>query len=125
EGKTRSALSRALTEPWAKPGELAQIAADFLKRDAEIGPCVRRAVQAWPKGLSLRALFGTTELGGLSADPLLCGYLTSTQNTDIAMERFLTMARALMLEAATGAAPQTHDTRNESALLFFSALARQ
>jgi len=126
-GKIRMAVSRALTEPWARPGDLAQVAADLVKRSPEIGTCVERAAQAWPNPLSARELFGAMDLGVLSADPLLCGLLTSTQNTDIALERFLTMARRLMLDEAAGMPPQDGEAGDEAdaGLPFYSALARQ
>jgi tetratricopeptide (TPR) repeat protein/2-polyprenyl-3-methyl-5-hydroxy-6-metoxy-1,4-benzoquinol methylase len=122
-GKIRIAVSRALTEPWARPGDLARIGADLVKRTPGIGACVTRAAEAWPQRLSARELFGATGLAALSADPLLCGLLTSTQNTDIALERFLTMARRLMLEAAAGISSQ--DDEAGASLPFYSALARQ
>ena len=123
DGKIRTAVSRALTEPWARPGELARAGADLIKRDPVIGACVGRAAQTWPRRLSMRELFGALDLAVLSADPLLCDLLTSTQNSDIALERFLTMARRLMLEDAAGLSPIAEDAG--AALPFYSALARQ
>jgi tetratricopeptide (TPR) repeat protein/2-polyprenyl-3-methyl-5-hydroxy-6-metoxy-1,4-benzoquinol methylase len=127
DGKIRLAVSRALTEPWARPSELAQVGADLIKCNLDIGACVTRAAQAWPQVLSTQELFGSLDLAVLSADPLLCGLLTSTQNTDIALERFLTMARRLMLEAAAGMPAQGYETDDAAAaaLPFYSALARQ
>jgi 2-polyprenyl-3-methyl-5-hydroxy-6-metoxy-1,4-benzoquinol methylase len=52
---------------------------------------------------------------------LLCGLLSSTQNIDIELERFLTMARRLMLEAAIAAPGEEF----MPGLGFASALARQ
>ena len=117
--RLRAALSRALTEPWARPGDLARISADLIKLEPGIGACVARAARAWPKYLSAQELFGTAGLAAFSADNLLCSLLGSTQNIDIALERFLTMARRLMLEAATAGGS------GETGLEFHSALARQ
>ena len=123
EGKFRDALSRALTEPWARPAELAEVSADFIKRSPGIGACVMRAVQAWPQCLSAQELFSGIGLAALSSDSLLCALLSSTQNTDMALERFLTMARRLMLEAAAGLPVQ--DGEAGAGLPFLSAIARQ
>src|SRR5258708_34810177 len=35
----RSLMVRALTEPWGRPSDLAQVGAELLKLDAYIGPC--------------------------------------------------------------------------------------
>jgi 2-polyprenyl-3-methyl-5-hydroxy-6-metoxy-1,4-benzoquinol methylase len=72
--------------------------------------------------LTSQLLFGPDGIAALAADRLLPALLTSTLNTDIALERFLTMARRLMLEAAHGAAAN-HDIG--PSLAFYSALARQ
>ena len=122
----RAAVSRALTEPWARPGELAQVGADLIKLTPGVGACVTRAARSWPRHLSAKDLYSATDLAMLSADPLLCALLCSTQNIDIAFERFLTMARRLMLEAAVGVSVPADETGEAGAALpFYSALARQ
>jgi tetratricopeptide (TPR) repeat protein/SAM-dependent methyltransferase len=121
EPRIRDALSRALAEPWARPGDLARVSANLIKLEPDIGAAVARAAEAWPKPLSARELFGSAGVARFAADKLLCSLLSSTQNTDIALERFLTMARRLMLQAAT-AMPAGSD---EAGLNFHSALARQ
>ena len=114
----RNFLTRALTEPWARPAELARASAALIKLGGTTGACIRRA-QAWPRQLSAGELFGSDGLGALASDRLLIALLTSTQNTDLELERFLTMARRLLLEAATdGAAPGP-------GLAFYAALAHQ
>ena len=50
---------------------------------------------------------------------MLLALLVSAQNTDVELERFLTMARRLLLEAAAG------DGADGGALEFYAALARQ
>ncbi len=116
--KIRATLTRALVEPWARPGELAHAAIALLKATPGIADCVTRAVQAWPQYLSAKDLYGS---GALCADELLCEFLNSTQNIDIGFERFLTMARRLLLDHA---ASVVEDTPGED-LAFYNALARQ
>ena len=115
----RHMLARALTEPWARPGELARTAATLIKQSAHIGPCVTRAMQAWPRLLSAPELFGPDGPQVLAGDRLLLALLVSAQNTDIELERFLTMARRVLLEAAAD------EGANDAGLEFYTALARQ
>lgn len=117
--RIRDTVGRALAEPWARPSELAQAAANLIKLTPGIGEGVTRAAKAWPDYLSAAELYGTGGLAALSDDTLLCGLLGSTQNIDIALERFLTMARRLLLETAA-AAPE-----DAPGMAFHSALARQ
>ncbi len=115
----RHFMARALTEPWARPGELAGTAASLIKQDARIGASVKRALQAWPRSLAAADLFGPEGVRPFSVDALLLALMTSTQNTDIELERFLTLARRVLLEAAEGReAP-------DAGLAFYAALARQ
>jgi 2-polyprenyl-3-methyl-5-hydroxy-6-metoxy-1,4-benzoquinol methylase len=65
-------------------------------------------------------LFGAESPAGWADDELFLALLVSAQNTDIELERFLTMARRALLEAATGGEPEDSKT-----LEFYSALARQ
>ncbi len=119
----RLEMVRALTEPWGRPSELAPACTDLVKRNSDIGGCVARATDAWPLRLSAQDLFGANGLATLAADPLLCALLDSAPICDIEMERFLTMARRAMLEAATAMTPS--DGEVGDALRFYSALARQ
>jgi tetratricopeptide (TPR) repeat protein/SAM-dependent methyltransferase len=118
----RSLLVRALTEPWGRPGDLAPVGAELLKLDAYIGPCIAKAVTAWPKLLSTQELYGADGPAVLLGNPVLCALLNSTENPDVEMERFLTAARHLLLEAALGAAAGYDEL---GALSFYSALAQQ
>ena len=120
----RSAMVRALTEPWDRPCELAHTSASLIKQGAHTGACVARAAQAWPRSLSAPELFGHELLGqnGLAAlanDELLCALLGSANSADIELERFLTMARRLLLEAGAG------NDAEVAGLEFYAALACQ
>ena len=117
DAQTRRTMTRALLEPWARPGELSRAAAHLIKQSAQIGPSVARAARAWPRALPAPELFGGPE--GLADDELLLALLVSAQNTDIALERFLTMTRRLLLDVAAS------DHADDKALEFYAALARQ
>lgn len=118
----RAMMTRALTELWGLPSELAGVCASIVKLDPYIGACVARAVAARPLRLSAQDLFAG-EPAALAGDALLTALLNSTPIYDIEMERFLTMARHAMLEAAT--ATPTSDERADPALNFYCALANQ
>ncbi len=115
----RLALTRALTEPWARPGDLARTSASLIKQNPQTGGCIARAAQAWPRALPAPELFGPGGPAALANDRLLLALLGSTQNTDIALERFLTMARRLLLEAAAD------DGTGDAAEEFYVALVHQ
>lgn len=112
----RNSMVRALSEPWRRPGDLAQTGAVLVKLDPDIGGCVARAAAAWPQRLPAQELFGSSALAAVSADALLCALLDAAPVCDIELERFLTMVRRVMLYAASG---------DGEALCFYAALARQ
>jgi tetratricopeptide (TPR) repeat protein/SAM-dependent methyltransferase len=114
----RAMLTRALGEAWARPGELARAGAHLIKQSRETGAAVARAAKAWPRMLSGAELFGPEGVRRLAGDGLLLALLVSAQNADIELERFLTMARRVLLESAL-----RDDT--EAGLAFYAALARQ
>ena len=118
--EARSAMARALTEPWARPDELARASADLIKQDARIGAAVARAVEAWPRHLPASELFGPGGAKMLAEDSLFQALLVSAQNINVELERFLTVARRLLLEAAAA----DNDADN-AGLEFYAALARQ
>ena len=124
----RAAMIRALTEPWGRPSELAQISTGLIKLNPDIGGCVARAAGAWPVRLSPQDLFGSNGLAALASDALLDALLNVEPICDIEMERFLTMARCALLEAATAPTPpdsKISDIKTDTALSFYNALARQ
>jgi len=118
----RSLMVRALTEPWGRPSDLVQVSAELLKLDAYIGPCIAKAVTAWPNVPSARELYEADGPAALLDNPVLCALLNAAQNPDVEMERFLTAARHLLLEAAIGAVASSYEGE---ALGFYSALAHQ
>jgi tetratricopeptide (TPR) repeat protein/SAM-dependent methyltransferase len=124
DDEVRRMMVRALTEPWDRPGALSHAAARLIRSDPTIGPMIMRADAAWSSdsngGLSLAQLLGDAGFAPLANDALLLALLVSAPNTDIALERFLTMLRGAMLRELAGA-PQA----SAQAQVFAAALAQQ
>lgn len=119
----RSAMVRALTEHWGRSSDLSRVCSELTKHSPVIGGSVARAAEAWPQRLSAHDLFGANGLKLIATDTLLCALLDSAPICDIEIERFLTMARCAMLDAAAGVTASDGDVG--AALSFYSALARQ
>lgn len=119
DGGLRLLMGRALSEAWGRPDQLTRVCLNLIRLDPEIAGCVRRAVQAWPQPLAGQILFGDRGLAAATADPLLIALLEAAPVCDVGMERFLTMARRVLLDTAGDAAPTTEG------IAFHSALARQ
>jgi tetratricopeptide (TPR) repeat protein/2-polyprenyl-3-methyl-5-hydroxy-6-metoxy-1,4-benzoquinol methylase len=117
--QAREAMVRAVMEPWARPTDLARTCASLIKQGSQTGACVVRAARAWPRPLPASELFGPGGLAALADDELLLALLISAQNTDIELERFLTMARRHLLETAVG------DDTDDAGLEFYAALTHQ
>ncbi len=115
----RPVLVRALSEPWDRPGKLTQSCAELIKRGAVIGAMVARANDAWPQRLDAKTLLGDAGFAPLAGDALLMALLTAAPNADMEFERFLTNARAAVLETARGGGG------DDKALAFAGALAQQ
>lgn len=117
----RHYIVRALSEPWGRPGSIAPACIILVKCDPRIAQCVDRAVAAWPARLSCQDLFGSDGLRAVSTDAVLRALLhNSSIVNDIPLERFLTMARAALLDAAVA----TSDTVDDATLSFICTLAR-
>jgi tetratricopeptide (TPR) repeat protein/SAM-dependent methyltransferase len=116
----RQYVVRALSEPWGRPGTITTPCIALIKCDTRIQQCIDRATSAWPERLSCEALFGPDGLHAASSDPMLRALLQSAYVGDLAMERFLTLARSALLDAATAA-----EKVDDAALAFSCMLARQ
>ena len=123
EPEMRRLVTRAVSEAWARPGDLATAAIKLVKRDPGTAECIERASSAWPARPSAEDLFGPSGLATLSEDPLLRSLLQRAPVSDIAMERFLTLARHALLEQAI-ATPIGGDPQGDPGA-FHCALARQ
>ncbi len=116
-------LTRALSEPWGRPTDLARFAAIHIKRHGAIGACIRRIAAIWPSLLGPHELFSPAELAEICTNRLLIRLLESTLVFDLELERFVTALRRTMLAAAVGdLGPQL--LRHEG-LRFWCALAQQ
>jgi len=115
----RPLMLRALSEPWGWASSLTRACIDLIKRDPDIAGSVARALEAWPRSLPGQALFGANGLAALAADPLLSALLDASPIGDVDMERFLTMARRALIDAAQGT------SGSGDGIAFYSALARQ
>ena len=116
----RRMMVRALTDPWDRPAALSHAAARMIRSHPAIGPLVMRADTAWPNRLSLAQLLGGAGFAPLADDALLVALLVSAPNTDIPLERFLTMLRGAMVRELA-----RNPEASAQAELFAAALAQQ
>ncbi|HKY18006.1 MAG TPA: tetratricopeptide repeat protein [Rhizomicrobium sp.] len=124
----RRIMVRALTEPWDRPGALARACARLIRSHPAIGPLVMRADAAWScdnNGRlsltpSLAQLLGDAGFAPLADDALLAALLISAPNTDIPLERFLTLLRGAMIRELAH-----NPEASAQAQAFAAALAQQ
>ncbi len=121
--RIRNFAARAISEPWAYKSALTKVGISLLKTDRDIGELIDRASHSWPTRMTERELFGPSGPTILSNDVLLRALLENAPVTDVAMERFLTMARQVVLDQALSAEIEPDAARNGEA--FYCALARQ
>lgn len=115
----RGMMLRALTETWARPSELSHSVASLIKQGTETGACIARAAKAWPRILTAPDLFGPEGTAALARDALLSAMLVAAPNTDVEIERFLTMARRSLLGAVLA------NDMDGAGVEFYATLARQ
>jgi Flp pilus assembly protein TadD/2-polyprenyl-3-methyl-5-hydroxy-6-metoxy-1,4-benzoquinol methylase len=113
----RRLMLRALTEAWDRPGALAHACARMIRSHPEIGPAVTRAKAG---RLTLAQLLGDAGFAPLADEALLLALLVSAPNTDLALERFLTLLRGAMLRELAHSSDA-----GAAALVFAAALAQQ
>jgi Flp pilus assembly protein TadD/2-polyprenyl-3-methyl-5-hydroxy-6-metoxy-1,4-benzoquinol methylase len=97
DDEIRPLMISALLEPWDRPCALAHAAARSIRSHPVVGRLIACADMAWPEHLSLAQLLGGAGVASLAEDALLLALLTSAPNTDIPLERFLTLLRGAML----------------------------
>ena len=100
----RPLMVRALSEHWGWPSSLMRVCIDLVRLDHDIAG---------------QALFEADGPAALAADTLLSALLDAAPICDVEMERFLTMARRALLDAAG------EITVSADGIGFYSALARQ
>lgn len=119
----RTLMTRAISEPWSRPNDLAPACISLIKVNHEIGGLIARSTDSWPTRLSEQDLFGANGLTALVGDHLLDAVLVSVPVCDVEMERFLTMVRHAMLENMYKVGPAEDESNRLQG--FYSALARQ
>ena len=109
----RDDVARAMSEPWRHPTDLAQFAANLIKRSGVIGSLSRQIAATWSSVPALHELFSSTELAEICSDRLLRCLLQSSLVFDLELERFLTVVRRMILIAALGGiGPQAFEQGN-------------
>src|SRR4029077_17153179 len=111
----------ALTERWARPARLIGPASALVKRNPRFAQCINAAAKAWPARLRGRE-FWSSELRLLVfRDPLLRALLEAGPVCDLDLERFLTLARSVLLMDVQTATPMI----DVDELAFWCAMAQQ
>lgn len=116
-------LVRALTEPWGRPNDLVGPSAGIIKLNPTIRNCLKTASSTWGEAVLAGTPFSSEELAAFSSDRVFAALMTTTSNCDLELERFLTMARASLLEIAELDDATLGST--DLGLSFFCILARQ
>jgi tetratricopeptide (TPR) repeat protein len=119
----RHMIARALAEGWSRPGEISALAANLIKLTPAVRAAITRVAVAWPGRPLAQDLWRSDDLATMSGDPLLRALLEAAPVQDIELERYLTAARAALVELATR--PDAAGVIPEDTLRFFCALARQ
>jgi SAM-dependent methyltransferase len=119
----RSVALRALSEPWIRPANLMGFAIRLVQGNEAMRACVQRAMAAWPGPLTHEALFGPAGIGAVAQDRLLRCALQSGPVNDLGLERFLTLARRVLLEEGRRAKPAKD--ADEAVLDLWCSLAEQ
>ncbi len=119
----RRLITRALAEAWTRPADLAAACLRAVRADRIIAACVERATAAWPARLSEPALYGPAGVAAPADNALLRHLVTSAPVSDVPLERFLTMARHVMLESAATAGASVDVGQN--VLEWHCAIAQQ
>lgn len=118
----RTALTVAITEPWAVPYELCRPALSLLALDPGIANCIRLVNSKWPARVSRTELLAAG-LTRFSDNPLLHALLEVAPVSTGDFERLLTVARHALLEVSVSESPP--DPADIAATRFYAALARQ
>lgn len=120
EPSLRDLLRRAIEEAWVRPAMLAPLGTLILKAHPAIGATIRRVSEQWGKVPANQLLPTDAEIEAAAQEPLVRVLLEAAPNSDIGVERFLTVLRAAMLQRAQGS-----DAIGDRALDLHASLARQ
>lgn len=95
-------LTRAMTEPWARPRDLAGFATAVLTRDPVIAGAIARISRPAPQRAS--GIFYSDELTAINRNELLHAVLRTSPVTIATVERLLTALRRAVLEEVCNSA---------------------
>jgi tetratricopeptide (TPR) repeat protein/SAM-dependent methyltransferase len=118
----RDLTLRALTESWGDPADLADFVQGLIKAGPETGPAIAHAMASWPKRLTAAELFGGVDADRVLGDRLLSAWLETARVTNLEIERFLTLARAVLLQRAGDGAASVANAQERR---FWAGLAQQ
>jgi 2-polyprenyl-3-methyl-5-hydroxy-6-metoxy-1,4-benzoquinol methylase len=91
-------LVRAIKERWLRPNEVMGLACRALELDPIVGKCIERAGDTPHGAVPDAELFSQEEIAALASNPLFILVLESTPVTSRGIERFITCARATLLD---------------------------
>jgi Tfp pilus assembly protein PilF len=116
----RDLFRRAIDEAWIRPAMLLPAGVLILKAHPVIGAAIQRVAGQWGKVPPSQLLPTDAEIDAVAREPLFGALIESAPNTDIDVERFLTVLRAALLQRAqmTGAV-------SDATLDLYAALAQQ
>ena len=106
----RPYVMRALSEGWARGGELERVGITLAKRSAAVAACIGESDPSVELDVS--------DLAGLAGDSLLLQVMTTGRVSDRDLERVLTAARRTLLV-------RIPDRPSDELVAFYAALARQ
>src|SRR5262249_35185830 len=115
EGLTQ-ALTRAIRERWLRPNEVMGLATQALELDPVVGDCIRRTGTAAQGAIEL---LNQQKGAAAASNQLLILLLESTPIANCAIERFITSARAALLQS------QSSEPIQAEVLAFYASLAMQ
>lgn len=116
-------LARVMREAWTRPTELAGACSLAIKSDPKVANLIGRVAGAWPQRPSLPDLINGPDIVAIEEHELLRVALESAPICDLELERFLTVFRWVLLQAATASTESL--PLFDKATRFFCALARQ
>ncbi len=119
--KVRDTLVTALRDAWGRPRHLVNISVGILQRTDAFAAAFQRSRAAWPRRLPARDLLGPAGLATIAGDALFNALIETVTIRNQDVERFLTLLRYAVIEAAATPGAEF----NPRVLATAAALARQ
>jgi ubiquinone/menaquinone biosynthesis C-methylase UbiE len=119
DGLTQT-LTRAIKERWLRPNEVMGLATQALELDPVVGDCIRRVSAAPHSLVSKIERLSPQESAAAANNQLLIALLESAPIANRAIERFITSARATLLQQSEGPEPIRADV-----IALYASLATQ